>query len=51
MGVTHRLFYRLENATVDVDVDEAQYNINFESTVDKPFLLPKNNIDMLISTF
>ena len=44
-------FIDLNNATVDVDVDEAQYNINFKSTVDKPFLLPKNNIDMLISTF
>ena len=38
--------------TVDVDVDEAQYNINFESTVDKPFLFPKKTlIYMLISTF
>ena len=32
--------------TVDVDVDEAQYIINFESTVDEPFLFPKNNIDI-----
>ena len=34
---------------VDVDVEEAQYIINFESTVDKPFLFPKNNIDIYVN--
>ena len=45
-------FIDWNDVTVDVDVDEAQYNINFESTVDKPFLFPKTTlIYMLISTF
>ena len=39
-------FIDWNDVTVDVDVDEAQYIINFESTVDEPFLFPKNNIDI-----
>ena len=42
-------FIDWNDVTVDVDVDEAQYNINFESTVDKPFLFPKNNIDIYVN--
>ena len=42
-------FIDWNDVTVDVDVDEAQYIINFESTVDKPFLFPKNNIDIYVN--